>query len=196
MDQLSRKVIVLNGPPRAGKDTAIEILEKVFNEAEVYQFFRPIKELLHEELGLDVPYNHYESLKDQILPEFNFMTPRLAYIDKGDRLQRELGYDILTDIYFTAISNCNAPVLITTCGKDSEAVLLADMFGVENTLFLRIHREGKSFKGDSRSWVSSSHLNIQDVHNEPDQVREYQERVAEIARVFVNPRLEQAFQAA
>ncbi len=196
MAQADRKVIVLNGPPRAGKDTAILSLQKIFDDVEVYQFFRPIKEMLHKELGLNVPYDHYEALKDDPLPEFRGMTPRLAYIDKGDRLQLELGHDILSDIYFSAISNCHAPVLVTTCGMDSEAVKQSEIFGVENTLFIRIHMQGKSFENDSRSWVHSPFLNICDVENVVGDVSSYQQRIADIAQAFVGPRVSQTYQAA
>lgn len=196
MDQVERKVIVLNGPPRAGKDTAIASLQTVFKDAEVFQFFRPIKELLHRSLGLDVSYDHYEELKDVVLPEFGGLTPRRAYIEEGDRLQREYGDHILTEIYFDALAGCKAPILITTCGMDSEGVTLAQMFGVDNTLFLRIHMEGKSFENDSRSWVHSDHLNIQDVHNVVGRVDDYQAKVAELARAFMDPREVLSYQAA
>lgn len=185
MENVNRLAIVLNGPPRAGKDTAIEILADVFPDGDVYQFFRPIKELLHEELGLSVPYDFYEETKDVPLPEFGGMTPRRAYIDKGDRMQAELGHSVLTDTYFSAIASSNAPILITTCGMDSEALEIASIFGVENTLVLRIHREGCDFSQDSRSWVHSEHLNIKDVRNVHGRQREYQSEVAAVCRAWV-----------
>lgn len=185
MEHSNRLAIVLNGPPRAGKDTAIEILSDIFPEADVYQFFRPIKELLHEELGLSVPYDFYEEDKDVPRPEFGGMTPRRAYIDKGDRMQAEHGHSILTDTYFSAIASSTAPILITTCGMDSEALEIAGIFGVENTLVLCIHRDGCDFSQDSRSWVHSEHLNIQNVRNVHGRQREYQSEVAAVCRAWV-----------
>ena len=188
MEDLKRTVIVLNGPPRAGKDTAIHALQAAFPGIEVYQFFRPIKEMLHADLGLDVPYDHYESLKDVELPEFGNMTPRKAYIAKGDQLEAQFGPTVLTDIYFEALNRCTGSFLVTTCGKDSEAVKQAEIFGVDNMLVMRIHRAGKDFAGDSRSWVVSRHLNLCDVTNIPGQPRAYQAEVAAVAREFVQSR--------
>lgn len=185
MEDRKRIAIVLNGPPRAGKDTAMLILQEVFPEAEVFQFFRPIKELLHRELGLSVPHDHYELLKDTLLPEFGGMTPRRAYIARGDRLQEEFGHDVLTERYFEAIQDCNAPILITTCGMDSEAMTLAGIFGAENMLVLRIHMEGKDFSEDSRSWVHNAALTIRDVENVKGKPREYQSEVAAVVKDYV-----------
>lgn len=196
MDDNKGLVIVLNGPPRAGKDTAIAILEQVFAESETYQFFRPIKELLHRELGLDVGYDHYEVLKDTPLPEFGGMTPRQAYIDKGDRMQAEFGHSILLDTYFEAIASSSAPLLITTCGMDSEGLEIASIFGTENVFVIRIHKDGHDFSQDSRSWVVSPTLNIKDVTNVHGQQREYQSQIAAVAKMFVEGRRQQMAYAA
>lgn len=188
MSTSSRLVIVLNGPPRAGKDTAIEILQDVIKDGDVYQFFRPIKEMLHVELGLDVPHDHYELQKDDELLEFGGMTPRRAYIDKGERLQAEFGHSVLLDTYFEAISSSNSPVLITTCGNDGEACEIASIFGNENVLVIRIHKDGCDFSQDSRSWVTSPHLNLRDLRNVHGRPREYQAEVAAVACQWVDGR--------
>lgn len=188
MEDRKRIAIVLNGPPRAGKDTAILVLQDVFPGAEVYQFIRPIKERVHRNLGLDVAYDHFEVMKDIPLEEFNGLAPRYAYIAESDRLEAEFGRDILTDIYFAAIAQCDAEILITSCGKDSEAKKIADMFGVDNTLFLRIHKEGRDFSKDVRSWVTLPELNIRDVENVHGKPREFQSEVAAIVRDYVNTR--------
>lgn len=188
MSTASRFVIVLNGPPRAGKDTAIEILQDVVKDADVYQFFRPIKEMLHVELGLDVKHDHYESRKDDPLPEFNGMTPRRAYIDKGERLQAEFGHAVLLETYFEAISSSTSPVLITTCGNDGEACEIASIFGNENVLVVRIHKDGCDFSQDSRSWVTSSHLNLRDLRNVHGKAREYQQEVAAVVGQWLDAR--------
>lgn len=188
MEDGKQLVLVLNGPPRAGKNTGIAALEAAFPDAEVLEFFRPVKELLHRELGLDVSHDHFEEMKDTPCPEFAGKAPRYAYIDRGDALEAERGPTALTDFYFAALGDCKAPILITTCGKDSEALKLASMFGVENTLFLRIHMEGKDFSEDSRSWVVSSTLNICDLTNVKDEPHRYQAEIVDIARDYIASR--------
>lgn len=186
MEDGKQIVLVLNGPPRAGKNTGIDALHAAFPDAEVFEFFRPVKELLHRELGLNVCHDHFEAVKDVPRPEFGGKAPRYAYIDRGDALEAERGPAALTDFYFAALGNCKAPILITTCGKDSEALKLASMFGADNTLFLRIHMDGKDFSQDSRSWVVSSSLNIRDLTNVKDAAHLYQAEIAEVAREYIS----------
>ena len=188
MDSTSTIVIVLNGPPRAGKDTATDVLKGHFKDSQVYPFFRPIKEMLHAELGLDVSFDHFETVKDDPRDEFGGMTPRLAYIDKGERLQSEFGHSILLDIYFESIRACNAPLLITTCGNDGEAVEISRLFGNENVLVMRIHKDGHDFSGDSRSWAETSSLNLQDVWNVHGEIAEFQSRVVGSASAWLSGR--------
>ncbi|TLX16926.1 hypothetical protein [Rhizobium sp. MHM7A] len=196
MEDGKQLVLVLNGPPRAGKNTGIAALEAAFPDAEVFEFFRPVKELLHRERGLDVRHDHFEEVKDEPCPEFDGKAPRYAYIDRGDALEAERGPTALTDFYFAALGDCKAPILITTCGKDSEALQLASMFGTENTLFLRIHMDGKDFSQDSRSWVVSSTLNIRDVTNVKDEAHRYQAEIVDVAREYIATRALQVDYAA
>lgn len=185
MEERKRLAIVFNGPPRAGKDTAILVLEQQYPKAEVYQFIRPVKEKVHRDLGLDVVFDHFEKTKDIPLDVFDGLAPRYAYIAESDRLVAELGPDILTDLYFDAISNCNADILITSCGKNSEAEKLASIFGADNTLFVRVNRAGHDFSKDVREWITVSGLNIRDVHNEDGKLREFQSQVAAVVAEFV-----------
>ncbi len=185
MEERKRLAIVFNGPPRAGKDTAILVLQQLFPKAEVYQFIRPVKEKVHRDLGLDVPFDHFESRKDTPLETFGGLAPRYAYIAESDRLVAEHGPDVLTDMYFGAISNCTAEILITSAGLNSEANKLATIFGVDNTLFLRVNREGHDFSKDVREWITVDGLNIRDVHNEDGRLREFQSEVAAVVSEFV-----------
>jgi hypothetical protein len=186
MDERKRLAIVFNGPPGAGKDTAIVVLQELYQKAEVYQFIRPVKEKVHRDLGLDVPFDHFEGQKDTALDIFAGLAPRYAYIAESDRLEAKHGPNILTDMYFDAVSNCKADLLITSCGKNSEAEKLASIFGVENTLFLRIHRQGHDFSKDVRSWVTVDGLTIRDVENEHGKPREFQSEVAAIVADFLS----------
>jgi hypothetical protein len=185
MEERKRLAIVFNGPPRAGKDTAILVLESQYPKAEVYQFIRPVKEKVHRDLGLEVAFDHFERSKDIPLEVFGGLAPRYAYIAESDRLVEELGPDILTDMYFHAISSCNADILITSCGKNSEAEKLASIFGVDNTLFVRVNRAGHDYSKDVREWITVDGLNIRDVHNEDGKLREFQSEVAAVVADFV-----------
>jgi NAD kinase len=116
------------------------------------------------------------------------MTPRRAYIDKGERLQAAHGHSILIDTYFKSIASCAAPILVTTCGNDGEACEISRIFGNENVLVLRINKDGHDFSQDSRSWVVSPHLNLRDVWNFHGRQREYQSEIAAVARQWVEDR--------
>ena len=58
-------LVMLNGPPRAGKDTATAaIVEAVGMPVRVLKATEPIKDETHRRLGLDCAHDAYEALKD------------------------------------------------------------------------------------------------------------------------------------
>src|SRR5690606_2469170 len=92
--------ILLNGPPRAGKDTAVEALAAALGAAaEIFKFTSPVKDLTHRNAGLDCATDHYEELKDTPLPEFGGRTPRQAYIDTSAELKRKNGQDAVARMF-------------------------------------------------------------------------------------------------
>lgn len=179
--------ILLNGPPRAGKDTAVEALSKAFGpSAEVFKFTRPVKDLTHRLAGLDCPHDAYEDLKDTPLPEFGGRTPRQAYIDTSRDLKAREGEDAVARLFVDAISASEASVILNPdCGDDMEALRVAEAFSHDAVLVIRIHREGHDFSNDCRTWVTSPLLRIVDVTNRSGFRREFESEVVAHALGFL-----------
>lgn len=183
----SKIAILLNGPPRAGKDTAVAVLEEAFGpEAETFKFTQPVKDRTHARFGLDCAHDTYEILKDTPLPEFGGMTPREAYIDTSRKLKDEQGEDAVRKLFVNTILSSEAQIILNPdAGDDSEAEAVAEALGVENVLVIRISRDGHDFSKDCRTWVTSPALRIADVTNEEGQRKVYESQVVALARSFV-----------
>jgi hypothetical protein len=180
--------ILLNGPPRAGKDTAITALMAAFavGSAEILKVTQPIKDLTHKRLGLECSHDAYEIEKDLKLREFQGKTPRESYIATSAGLKREGGPGAVMDLFVDAVlaSPCEV-ILNPDIGDDMEAERVAAMIGAERVLVIRIHRPGHDFSMDCRTWVNSPNLTIIDVHNEPGQRRVYESEVVAQSMAFI-----------
>jgi len=188
MNPLACKVaILLNGPPRAGKDTAVEALAPALGQiAEVFKFTRPVKDLTHREAGIDCAHDAYEELKDVPLPEFGGRTPRQAYIDTSRALKDREGEDAVARLFVKAIQESGASVILNPdCGDDMEALCVAEAFSPENVFVIRIHREGHDFSKDCRTWVTSDRLNVVDVVNRSGMRREFESEVVARVKTFL-----------
>lgn len=179
--------ILLNGPPRAGKDTAVEALSQALGSAaEVFKFTRPIKDLAHRNAGIDCAHDAYEELKDTPLPEFGGRTPRQAYIDTSRDLKAKEGEEAVAKLFVQAISASEASIILNPdCGDDMEALCVAEAFSQESVLVIRIHREGHDFSNDCRTWVTSPNLTVIDVTNCSGMRREFESEVVARALAFV-----------
>lgn len=184
--------ILLNGPPRAGKDTAVNaILKSGLPDMGVYKFTQPVKDLAHRYYGIDCAHDHFEVLKDTPLEQFGGLTPRQAYIETSAREKAAKGDDAIAKMLVDAILDSHAQIILNPdCGDDMEALCVADALGIENVLVIRLHKEGKDFSQDCRTWVTSNDLQVVDIENKDGMRREYESEVVARATRFVASRME------
>lgn len=164
-----KSLILLNGPPRCGKDTAGAILERRIggdgSVVWVEKVSRILKERTHalygqvDRTGAPLPHDYFEDQKDTPLPEFLGLTPRQAYIAVSEKYLKPLhGEDalgkMLADDLAKTLNDPAFPkpraVIVTDSGFRAESEPLAAM--AERTLLVHIHREGCTFEGDSRDY--------------------------------------------
>ena len=167
-------VVLFNGPPRSGKDSACEIIMKHFPEVK-YAYF---KEVLYREstkiLGLD--FNFWAKvcqngdLKD--LPMLTMsagetgamMTPRDILIYLAEKvLKPRYGKDFIArgtaDTIADLIefqreqSNEEAVIVVPDLGFDYEIDTVREMLPNAHVISVAVHRPGFTFEGDSRSYV-------------------------------------------
>ena len=167
-------VVLFNGPPRSGKDSACEIIMKHFPEVH-YAYF---KEVLYREtakiLGLD--FNFWAKvcqngdLKD--LPMLTMsagetcalMTPRdiLIYLAEkvlkpkyGRMFIAQSTADTIAELiqFQQEQSNEAAVIVVPDLGFDYEIDTVREMLPNAHVISVAIHRPGFTFEGDSRNYV-------------------------------------------
>lgn len=193
-------VVLFNGPPRSGKDSACEIIMKHFPEVH-YAYF---KEVLYREsakiLGLD--FNFWAKvcqngdLKDSPMLTMSagetgaLMTPRdiLIYLAEKvlkpkhgkDFIARKTAETISDLIQFQREqSNEEAVIVVPDLGFDYEIDTVREMIPNAHVISVAIHRPGFTFEGDSRNYVKNVSFSL---HN----VGSYEDFKHKVLRLFRN----------
>lgn len=155
------KVVLLNGPPRCGKDTAARALTTLFRSAVRIGFADHLKVATHAAYGLfdddgrPLPYAYFETVKDEPTSKFFGLTPRAAYIAHSETyMKAHHGQRVFGTLWCRAARRAEAPIVVVPdSGFSEEASEVVDNFGARNVLLIRIERPGCTFAGDSRSYI-------------------------------------------
>jgi hypothetical protein len=179
MENLKIYFVLLNGPPRSGKSSSGKELQKLFNHTypsfEVIRtgFANMLKNAVHglyniyDLQGKLVEYDYFEDVKDVPNNLFGGMSPRQAYIYTSERVLKKLhgqtyfGEVLISHSYFKEIYMTRSSTLIVIVedsGFLSELIPIYNKYGFENTQLFRLHREGFTFKDDSRSYIYTKNI--------------------------------------
>ncbi|CAH2606503.1 conserved protein of unknown function (plasmid) [Rhodovastum atsumiense] len=167
------KLILLNGPPRAGKDTAASaILARMTGAVRLGMSYH-LKEATHAAYGMPGrPHDAYEAVKDVPNADFFGQTPRAAYIAHSERYMKPLhGADVFGRIFVRRALALNVQTIVAPdAGFADEWTPVIAEFGAGNMLLIRVHAEGRgrTFAGDSRSFISLPGVVTVDLHNDGD----------------------------
>jgi hypothetical protein len=183
-----KKILLLNAPPGAGKDHAGEFIAASFEGAKVDKFARTLKEATHALYGWSwKPHDYYELVKEIPTDDFYGLTPRQAYINVSEVYFKKIhGVDIFGKILSKNIKKYNWDLLvITDAGFLEEALVLIEEYGEENIILVRVHREGHTFKKDSRDYIDfGSSICTTDIVN--DGGNYYLEQIEDIVSSIYN----------
>lgn len=181
------RVILLNGPPRSGKDTAGEIL--AWHGAYVTKFAKQLKEMVHRAFDVTeytpdfkrlvhAGHERFEATKDQHQSLLRGATPRAAYIQfSEDFMKPLLGEDIFGRFVAKELVGLNYDlVAVTDSGFKAEAEVLLKKF---DCILIRLHRSGCDFDGDSRSYLSLPGVPSWDIVNDGT-VEELERKLVEV----------------
>jgi hypothetical protein len=161
------KIVFLNGPPHCGKDTAAEHLSRQM-PCQLLKFAAPIKRMVCGALGETLDW--LEKNKDRPDPRLNGETPRKFLIALSeDLIKPRYGDQFFGRCMVGELDKLDANggvVLITDSGFLSEAIPVVTAYGASNCLKIEIHREGKTFDGDSRSYWHMPELRTVRLHND------------------------------
>lgn len=163
------KVLLLNGPPRAGKDTAADLITKRWTAQMPCN--RPMTMKMAEPLRravcglLSIPDADIEKLKDGNWLGADRGVRRLMIGISEDVMKPLFGQRVFGQLlaeriaYFNELEHSDR-FIISDSGFLIEAEPLVDAFGPENVSVVQIHRPEHSFDGDSREWVDLLHRGV------------------------------------
>lgn len=166
------KFVLLNGPPGCGKDTVASHLIP-YIEFKHLKFASPIKRMV---AGLfQCSMSELEACKDKrnrMLRHDNFPTteddtPRRLLIALSEELLKpRYGNSFFGNVLWSeARISTQELFVVSDCGFQAEVERLIASAGERNCLLIRIHREGHTFDGDSRSHMPDGLCQTIDVHN-------------------------------
>lgn len=166
------KIVLLNGPPGCGKDTAVSHLVPYLNFSHL-RFAAPIKRMTCALLGEDTKW--LEENKDQPIRTLrradgaaiaNIDTPRQLLIALSeDLLKKRYGNDFFGLVMNREIEKAAQKlVIISDSGFSEEAGPVIRKWGPPNGLQIQIHGRG-NFDNDSRSYWQLPGLLCKKVHN-------------------------------
>jgi len=173
-----KKIILFNGPPGSGKDTAAERVGDLVTtpNVQIEKFAKTVKEGCHAMLGLvnahgaPLAHDHFEERKNEPLPEFGGFSPRDTYIWYSEEVMKpRFGNDIFGRLTADRIAQSHMPIVcISDSGFIEEAQVLIDRFGSDNVSLVRMHRTDHDFTGDSRSYIDSDQIPVRELRNDGD----------------------------
>lgn len=162
-------IILFNGPPSSGKDTAaMHVFKNRYELPGSFAFDRmsiPIKRAF---AGVTQSYarldsfgnNHrWEGIKENEIEAFG-VSYRQWQIDFSEKFMKPLyGNNIFAKLFVDRHSHRahqnDYTVLVPDCGFDIEAEHLRSAFPKAGILIVKIFRPGKTFAGDSRNYLTA-----------------------------------------
>lgn len=160
------KIFLLNGPPSSGKDSLATYIEGINKTFTIDKFARPLKEankgmfsLTEEEFKL---YDNDAKMKNTPQDRFYGKSWRQVNIDLSEKFIKSnydtkfFGLELVTRIS----NNEKKRILVPDSGFLEEAEPIVEKFGKNNVYLLKLHREGFTYKGDSRNYIDGEKLGI------------------------------------
>lgn len=161
------RVIVFNGPPRSGKDTAVSTVWQLSRTPCCHiKMAEPITDSVSSLFGYtQTQWNDvYAHHKDTPQSRLHGMTPREACIWMSEEVVKpRFGRDFFGKI---AAGKCIArasvghTVLMSDGGFLEEVECVVDAVGSENVCLVHLHRPGFDFASDSRGLLDPDQLGI------------------------------------
>ena len=155
------KIIVMNGPPDCGKDEAISFLKRQFG-VHPFSFKTELFKLTQTLFCVtEAQWNSWYTREGKELPrpELGGKSCRQALIYVSEMVVKpSFGKDWFGKVEAHKLQLLASEGLIAACsdgGFNSEIEPLVEAFGASNVHIVRIYREGRTFAGDSRSWIDT-----------------------------------------
>lgn len=167
------KFLLLNGPPRCGKDTVVRELVQYIKFRHM-KFAMPMKRAFAA--LLDITEGQLEDFKDVQSPLLQRAgttqkdgrdTVREGLISfSEDWAKQRYGEDFFGRAFWQHAKNSAEQLIVASdCGFREEVERVISNAGRRNCVLIRIHRDGCTFDGDSRSYMPDGLCEIWDINN-------------------------------
>lgn len=178
------KLILFNGPRRVGKDTVFAHHCEEILDAQAVKMAWSLKRAANAFLGFpDMDEFAFEKIKLEPIKDLGGMSyvqfliwlseecikPKFGKDFFGRRLAeailRRFNSDVQTVLSFCPDADledtyANQLYVCSDSGFRDEALPLVKLFGAENVLLVKLHREGCAFTGDSRGYIDLSDVGV------------------------------------
>lgn len=177
---MAHQVIMLNGPPRSGKDLAGLFIVEDYDKARTLKFSEPLKSAVASLFSL--PFEFVRRMEATGNPEKDIPQPLLGGMSWRDAciwMSEKCAKPLLgADFFGHAMvrrmrepTSCDVTV-ITDCGFQDEVMPVIAAFGPLNCHIFRLHRKGCDFNNDSRNYLflrrAPDQVHIEDINNNHD----------------------------
>ena len=159
------KIICLNAPPDSGKTQVQKHLVRCHDNADIESFKNGLTTVTRS--FYDVTKDTWDEWyttegKEKVRSELNGMSCREALIHVSEHVIKPIfGDQVFGEMLVKRVNKLEKYtdlLIIDDNGFGDELVPLAHEYGANNLFQIRIHREGKSFKKDSRNWVDKHYF--------------------------------------
>jgi len=162
-----RPLILLNGPPRSGKDEGAAYLYSKYN-AHWFRMSQPIKDGLRAMFSMtEQQYKECEAKKDTKMEYLFDLSFREAQIAFSEVFAKEVfGITVFGHLAARKVAKSVSRLFVCSdSGFAQEAHPFVQLVGAKNVLVLRLHRRGCNFDRDSRSYINIEGATNLDLEN-------------------------------
>lgn len=162
-----RKIILVNGPPKSGKDTiGWDIMDWLhFNDERerclvtLEKFAGPLRKIANSLNPILV--TDFEEIKDEKVMVGGLSPRKIMQSASEDWLKKLVGPTVFAELLHQRIHRemninqyVNNFVVVTDCGFQTEVDYIVDKYGEDNVYLIRMMREGCNFIGDTREFTN------------------------------------------
>lgn len=186
-------LILFNGPPRCGKDTAARIVCEYFHTYKFKheKFSLPIKRAFAGTMDTPITPDgtvlYYEQHKEEIIPPLG-VSYRQWQIDFAESFMKRYNKQIFARLLFTRMITPNCSYVVSDCGFQLEVEALAEYIeqSLNPTKMLICPIYGRSHVFDSREYVTAqpNHL-FQPLINDGD-LMTFRARVIDVVKHYLS----------
>lgn len=170
----NKKVILINGAPGSGKDTAANYIASrraQMADVKLEKFAKPLKDVVPVLYGLtDEQWALLDShgVKDQESDLLFGSTPREVQIAISEQLLKPLhGKYVFSKMLYNRIKTASEMyIVLSDCGFQDEVDYIANNVDKKNITLLTVHRTGCNFRSDSRQFVEAEGFDHYVIHND------------------------------